>query len=103
MAEELVPLPPNGQMLIFNAGGLNLRVRLDGRTVWLTQAGIAELFQTTTQNVTIHLASIYDDGELTEVATCKGYLQVRAEGARQVQRLLKHYNLDAIVAVGFAG
>ncbi len=100
MAEELVPLPREGQILIFNDGGLNLRVRLDGRTVWLTQAGIAELFQTTTQNVTMHLTAIYDDGELAEAATCKEYLQVRTEGARQVQRLLKHYNLDAIVAVG---
>jgi len=100
MAEELVPVPPDGQLLIYDAGGLNVKVRLDGRTVWLTQAGIAELFQTTTQNVTMHLASIYDDGELTEAATCKEYLQVRAEGSRQVQRSLKHYNLDAIVAVG---
>ena len=62
---------------------------------------MAELYQTTPQNITIHLKSIYADGELVEAATCKEYLQVRQEGARQVQRALKHYNLDAILAVGY--
>jgi hypothetical protein len=88
-------------MLIYRDGALNLQVRLDGRTVWLTQRGVAELYQTTPQNVTIHVANIYDEGELTEAATCKEYLQVRREGDRQVQRSLKHYNLDMILAVGY--
>lgn len=93
--------PPGGQLLIYQDGGLNLQVRVDGQTVWLTQRQLAELYQTTPQNVTLHLQSIYDDGELDEAATCKDYLQVRREGNRQVQRSLKHYNLDAILAVGY--
>jgi len=62
---------------------------------------MAELFQTTPQNITLHLKAIYEEGELAEAATCKDYLQVRAEGARQVQRALRHYNLEAILAVGY--
>jgi len=59
------------------------------------------LFQTTPQNITLHLQAIYNEGELQEEATCKDYLQVRMEGARPVRRALKHYNLDAIIAVGY--
>ncbi len=103
MAEENFPssLPPGGQILIYRDGATNLQVRLDGRTVWLTQAGMAELFQTTPQNVSLHITKIYDDGELDERATCKEYLQVRSEGGRQVERSLLHYSLDVILAVGF--
>jgi len=93
--------PPVGQLLIYQDGGLHLQVRLDGLTVWLTQAAIAELYQTTPQNITLHLQGIYDDGELDPSATCKDYLQVRQEGKRQVRRSLLHYNLDAILAVGY--
>jgi len=92
---------PQGQLLIYSDGGVNLRVRLDGQTVWLTQAQLAELYQTTPQNITLHIQGIYDDGELPEAATCKEYLQVRQEGARQVQRTLKHYSLDMILAIGY--
>ena len=91
----------DGQLLIYRDGALNLQVRLDGQTVWLTQAQMAELFQTTPQNITIHIKGIYEDGELGEAATCKDYLQVRAEGDRQVQRALKHYSLDMILAIGY--
>jgi len=66
---------------------------LDG-TVWLTQAEIAKLLQTSSQNITLHVKSIYEDGELTPEVTCKDYLQVRQEGERQVQRTLTHYNLE---------
>jgi hypothetical protein len=62
---------------------------------------MAELFQTTPQNITLHIQSIYEEGEQILEATCKEYLQVRQEGDRQVQRLLKHYNLDLILAVGY--
>jgi len=103
MDEERLPapLPPGGQILIYRDGATNLQVRLDGQTVWLTQATLVELFQTTPQNITLHLQSIYDEGELDETATCKEYLQVRQEGVRSVRRSLKHYNLDAILAVGY--
>jgi hypothetical protein len=93
-----IPEPPGGQVLIYQDGALNLQVRLDGRTVWLTQAAMAELFQTTPQNITLHIKGVYEDGELREEATCKEYLQVRLEGGRQIQRSLKHYNLDRIPA-----
>ena len=73
------PPNPDGQLLIYRDGGLNLQVRLDGQTVWLTQAAMAELFQTTPLNITMHVATIYEEGELSEEATCKEYL-----GERQV-------------------
>jgi hypothetical protein len=105
VSESPVPANPNpapsGQLLIYSDGALNLQVRLDGQTVWLTQASLAELFQTTPQNITIHIGAVYEEGELTEGATCKEYLQVRAEGTRQVQRSLKHYSLDMILAIGY--
>ena len=81
-------------------GTTRLSVRLEGETVWLTQAAMAELFQATPQNVTIHIKSIYEDGELEADATCKDCLQVRSEGTRRVERGLKHYNLDVVIAVG---
>lgn len=78
-----------------------LEVRLEGATVWLTQAQLAELFQTTPQNITQHLRAIYAEGELDAAATCKEDLQVRQEGGRHVRRALKHYNLDVVVSVGY--
>jgi hypothetical protein len=62
---------------------------------------MAEIFETTPQNVTIHLKKVYKDGEIDEVSTCKEYLQVRQEGLREVSRQLLHYRLEAILAVGF--
>src|SRR5271157_3098455 len=97
---KLPDLPP-GQILIYKDAGLSLQVRLDGQTVWLTQLQMAELFQTTPQNITLHIQSIYEEREQIPEATCKEYLQVRWEGARRVQRALKHYNLDMILAVGY--
>ncbi len=82
-------------------GATRIGVRLQEGTVWLTQAAMAELFQTTPQNVTMHIQGILSDGELSEQATCKEYLQVRQEGARTVRRTLKYYNLDMILAVGY--
>jgi len=73
-----------------------LQVRLENETVWLTQAAIAELFQTTPQNITLHLRNIYEEGELAESGTCKDFLQVQDEGSRRVHRSRKFYNLDEI-------
>jgi len=94
---------PGGEIIVYQAadGGGRIRVLLEGETVWLTQAQIADLFQTTPQNITIHIKSIYEEGELKEAATCKDYLQVRGEGGRTVERSIKHYSLDAILAVGY--
>ena len=80
---------------------IKLEVRLEDETVWLTQAQMAELFQTTPQNVTIHIKSIYKEQELEIMGTCKEHLQVRQEGNRIVRRKQKFYNLDVIISVGY--
>jgi len=96
-------LIPKGQFLVYTTedGRTKIDVRLEGETVWLTQADIAELFQVKPQNVTMHLKNIYTEGELDEGATCKDFLQVQHEGNRQVQRSRKFYNLDSIISVGY--
>ncbi len=97
-------LPENNSEIILyqtEDGQTRIDVRLEDETVWLTQAAMAELFQATPQNITLHLKNIYEEGELLEEATCKDYLQVQQEGARLVQRGRKFYNLDAIIAVGY--
>ena len=78
-----------------------IEVRLEDETVWLSQALIAELFQTTVPNINIHIRNIYEESELPGKATVKEYLIVQAEGDRQVQRAVKFYNLDMILAVGY--
>jgi hypothetical protein len=82
-------------------GQTRIQCRFENETIWLTQALIAELFDVTPQNVTLHLKAIYEEGELVETATCKDYLQVRSEGGRNVTRTLHHYSLPAIIAVGY--
>ena len=82
-------------------GRTGIQCRFENETVWLTQALMAELFQVTPQNVTLHLKTIFDEGELDEAATCKDYLQVRTEGGRKITRALKHYSLPVILAVGY--
>lgn len=96
-------LPTNSQILLYTTedGKQRIEVSLDGETVWLTQAMMAELYQTTPQNITMHLRAIYKEGELDERTTCKEYLQVQLEGNRQVSRSRKLYNLSAILAVGY--
>ncbi len=93
----------SGEILIYQseAGKTRLEVRLAGETVWLTQKLMAELFQTTPENVLMHLKNIFDDNELDESASAKDFLVVRQEGVREVRRRLKHYNLDAIISVGY--
>jgi hypothetical protein len=93
--------PSAGQILIYKDAALNLQVRLDGETVWLSRIQLADLYQTTPQNITLHVAAIYEEGELAPEATSKDYLLVQSEGSRQVRRSLKHYNLDMILAVGY--
>jgi hypothetical protein len=96
-------IPSGGEILLYQTedGGIRLDCRFDDGSMWLTQAQIAELFQTTPQNITLHLKAIFEEGELQEAATCKEYLQVREEGIREVSRQLRHYRLEAILAVGF--
>ncbi len=91
------------QIIIYTTetGETKLEVRLENETVWLTQKLMAELFQTTPQNITIHLKNIFEEGELDEAATCKDFLQVGKEGSRTVERKQKFYNLDAIISIGY--
>jgi len=100
MSDE--PLPQS-EIILYQTedGRTRIQCRFENETLWLTQAQIAELFETTPQNVTLHLKGIFAEGELLEAATCKDYLQVRTEGGREVSRKLRHYRLEAILAVGF--
>ena len=93
----------NSQIIIYQNenGETKLDVRFQEETVWLTQKLMAELFQTTPQNITIHLKNIFEEGELEEKATCKDFLQVQIEGKREVKRKRQFYNLDAIISVGY--
>jgi prophage maintenance system killer protein len=91
----------NNAIIIFESADHPVQVRLAGETIWLTQRQMAEVFATTPENVLMHLKNIYAEGELQEAATAKEFLVVQTEGKRQVQRRLKHYNLDAIISVGY--
>ena len=82
-------------------GQTQIDVRLENDTVWLTQAQMAELFQKTPQNITMHIRNAYNDGELDKESTCKEFLQVQTEGTRQVARIQKFYDLDVIISVGY--
>lgn len=96
-------VPRGGEILIYQTEGgqTKLEVRLEGETLWLTQAALAELYQTTIPNINIHIKNIYEEDELSEEATVKDYLIVQTEGGRQVRRQVKHYNLDMILSVGY--
>ena len=94
---------PRSEILLYQTedGRTRIQVRLEEETVWLTQADMAQLFQTTPQNITLHLKNIFQEGELDETATCKDFLQVQKEGGRSVRRSRRFYNLDAIISVGY--
>lgn len=91
------------QIQIFTSsdGQAQLEVSLDQETVWLSQTQMGQLFDTTPENVLMHLRNVFNDEELPEKATTKDFLVVRQEGSRQVRRNIKHYNLDAIISVGY--
>ena len=82
-------------------GQTKIDVRIENETVWLTQNQMAELFQTTKQNISLHIKNIFEEGELTEDSTVKDYLTVQNEGSRKVSRNVTHYNLDVIISVGY--
>ena len=95
--------PPQSSLILYQSedGRTRIQCRFENETIWLTQAQMAELFDTSPQNVTLHLKAIYSEGELAIEATCKDYLQVREEGGRKVSRTLNFYRLEAVLAVGF--
>jgi hypothetical protein len=92
-----------GELILYRSddGQAEIQLRVQGDSVWLTQAEMAELFDTTPQAITQHIRAIYEEQELALEATCKEFLQVREEGGRQVRRRLKNYSLPMILAVGY--
>lgn len=94
---------PQAEIVIYQAkdNKKSVEVHLKSETVWLTQSQMSELFDTSTDNISLHLGNIFHDRELDENSTTEDFLVVRKEGKREVKRTLKHYNLDAIISVGY--
>lgn len=104
MSGDTTPaIQPGGEILIYQSGEgqTRIEVRLEDETVWLSQQQMAELFQTTRANITLHIGNIYAEGELSPEGTCKDFLLVRQEGTRTVRRTVEHYNLDMIISLGY--
>lgn len=103
MKEPEGSAPPPTEVVLYQTGDRRTRidVRLADGTAWLTQAQMAELYQVTVPTVNVHLTNIYEEGELAGDRTIRNYLIVRTEGNRQVSRSVQHYNLEAILAVGY--
>jgi hypothetical protein len=103
MSNDSKSQAPGSQFLVYRTedGKLKIDVRFEGETVWLTQQHMAKLFQTTQQNISLHIRGIYEEGELEMAATHKKSLSVRQEGNREVRRSVDYYNLDVIISVGY--
>ncbi len=93
----------DNKILIYQSedGQTQLDVRLENDTVWLSQSQMVELFQTTKQNVSLHVNNVFKEGELDQKSTVKDYLTVQKEGKRVISRKVKYYNLDVIISVGY--
>ena len=93
----------NNQVVVFIDDGLELNINFDyeNETVWLTQVQLSELFESSSDNISLHLKNIYGEGELSESLTTEDFSVVRIEGSREVKRTIKHYNLDAVLSVGY--
>ncbi len=101
MTTPAQPNPPeHGQLLVYAGedGRLKIDVRLEGETAWLTQAHMAQLFQTSVPNINMHLRNIFEEGELREDSVIQEFLITAADGKKY---RTKHYNLDAIISVGY--
>lgn len=91
----------NIEIYKINESQTEIKVQFDNETVWLTQKQMADIFDTTPQNITLHLKRIYSDDEINITSTCKENLQVQVEGKRTIKRKQLFYNLDAIISVGY--
>ena len=91
------------ELVIFESqnSDIKLKVNVDNETVWLSQNQMTQLFDTTKQNISLHLNNIFKEGELAKNSSVKEYLTVQKEGERQVSRNTKYYNLDVIISVGY--
>lgn len=97
-----VNLMEQGEIILYQPDeAIRLEVRMENETVWLTQAQIVELFQSSKANISEHIKNIYEQEELEESSTVRDFRTVRQEGKRQVVRNLTYYNLDAIISIGF--
>ena len=96
-------LESNSEIIFYRAedGTTKIDVRLEKETVWLNQVQMAALFQTTKQNISLHINNLFEEGELNREASVKDYLTVQIEGKRDVSRSIEHYNLDVIISVGY--
>lgn len=101
--EKIYEISELGDMLIYQneKGDTKVDVYFFEKDIWMSQAAIAQLYNTTPQNITMHIKHIYEDGELDEESTCKEFLQVQTEGKRQIKRNKKHYNFRMILAIGY--
>jgi prophage antirepressor-like protein len=88
-------------IIVYGSGELEINVSIKEDTLWLTQKQIAELFEVTKQNISLHIIEIFKSNELDKIPTVKKYLTVQKEGNREVTRNLEHYNLDVIISVGY--
>lgn len=91
----------NQNIIVYEDGEIELKVSMKEDTICFSQAQISELFETSADNVSLHLKNIYKEKELSENTTTEDFSVVRQEGKRKVKRLIKHYNLDAIISVGY--
>lgn len=103
MTNQITTYNPDESIVVYQSedNTVQLDVQLSNETVWLTQKQMALLFDTTPQNITVHIGNIYKEGELVKEATCKDFLQVQIEGGREIRRVAKFYNLDVIISVGY--
>ena len=94
---------PRSGVIVYvdDSGKPQIEVTFEGETAWLSQAQIADLYQTTKQNISLHIKNIYDEEELSHEATVKDFLTVQNEGDRKVERKIEHYNLDMIISLGY--
>ncbi|MDD3082506.1 MAG: RhuM family protein [Desulfobacterales bacterium] len=92
-----------GEIVVYQShdGQVKLDVRLERETLWMTQSDMAQLFQCSADNISLHLKNIFEEGELDSVSTTEDFSVVRQEGVRQVARKLTHYNLDVVISVGY--
>ena len=99
----MLPKKSSSEILLYQSedGKIKIQVRLDDNTVWLTQADMIELFQSSKSNISEHIKHIFEEGELMPDSTVRKFRTVRLEGSRQVEREIEHYNLDVIISVGY--
>ena len=103
MTEKLSTDRNTGNLLFYQTedGQTRIQVRVEQETVWLNQSQMTELFQTSKQNISLHIKNVFEEGELLPESTVKEYLTVQSEGKRQVRRSIDYYNLDVIISVGY--